>query len=66
MINANINEDGVSMKTLLVPFIAKFVRIRPLTWHQRICLRLELFGCPGMISDFFMIREYRHFFVVIH
>ncbi|KAJ0070228.1 hypothetical protein NL108_002551, partial [Boleophthalmus pectinirostris] len=28
------------------PIEARFLRINPLLWHQRIALKLELFGCP--------------------
>ena len=50
-IEGNTNEDEVSVKTFLTPFIAKFVRIRPVTWHQTICLRIELYGCEGKVSN---------------
>ena len=50
-IEGNTNEDKVSVKTFLTPFIAKFVRIRPVTWHQTICLRIELYGCEGKVLN---------------
>ncbi|KAI8434613.1 hypothetical protein MSG28_003149 [Choristoneura fumiferana] len=30
---------------MFTPFEAKFVRIRPLTWHDAIAVRFELIGC---------------------
>lgn len=27
------------------PFLARFVRILPVAWHNRITLRVELLGC---------------------
>ncbi|KAL4230751.1 hypothetical protein ACF0H5_011126 [Mactra antiquata] len=35
---------------LLVPFIARYVRLWPLTWNNRIAVRWELYGCPGSDS----------------
>ena len=28
-----------------VPFIAQFVRLYPLAWHDQMCLRWEVYGC---------------------
>lgn len=28
------------------PIEARFVRVSPTRWHQRIALKLELLGCP--------------------
>lgn len=27
------------------PTLARYIRIRPLTWEQGICMRLEIYGC---------------------
>jgi lactadherin len=27
------------------PFMARYVRVLPVSWHNRITLRLELLGC---------------------
>ena len=31
--------------TLDPPVSARFIRINPLTWKNRICLKLEFYGC---------------------
>lgn len=41
------NSDNYSHKKNVfdVPFYARFVRVLPVAWHNRITLRLELLGC---------------------
>lgn len=41
------NSDNYSHKKNVfdVPFYARFVRILPVAWHNRITLRVELLGC---------------------
>ena len=29
-----------------MPFSAKYIRFIPLSWSGKICLRVEVFGCP--------------------
>lgn len=39
------------MKQMIEPPIeAKFIRIRPLTWHEEIAIRFELIGCDTPLS----------------
>jgi hypothetical protein len=40
---------------LLVPFIARYILIYPQSWNNRIALRFELYGCPGMFAIYFSI-----------
>jgi len=42
--NSDKNLDRVHY--LNSPFIARFVRIYPLAWSGKICLRAGLIGCP--------------------
>lgn len=35
------------------PIEARFVRVNPTRWHQRIALKLELLGCQIPLSRFF-------------
>lgn len=30
------------------PVIARYVRFRPMNWFQRICMRVEIYGCKGI------------------
>ncbi|CAL1582475.1 unnamed protein product [Knipowitschia caucasica] len=56
----NINYLHEVRNNFVPPIEARFLRINPLLWHQRIALRLELFGCqiqtvtagPRMMSPF--------------
>lgn len=36
------------------PIEARFVRVNPTRWHQRIALKLELHGCQIPHSRFFL------------
>ena len=65
------NTDRVSKVTNQLPnkVIARYIRLLPLTWHDRISLRWELLGCRKLIytqtvnyskcsSSIVIIREY--------
>ena len=43
---ANTDRYSVVKNYLLKPLSAKSVRVLPLTWNIKICMRLELYGCP--------------------
>ncbi|XP_072300889.1 discoidin, CUB and LCCL domain-containing protein 2 [Eucyclogobius newberryi] len=57
----NINYLHEVRNNFIPPIEARFVRINPLLWHQRIALKLELFGCqnptvkagPRMMAPFY-------------
>ncbi|XP_042887736.1 neurexin-4-like, partial [Penaeus japonicus] len=42
------NKDGNTVVTNLLetPIIARYIRIKPSRWRDRISLRMELYGCP--------------------
>ncbi|XP_069969361.1 neurexin-4 isoform X3 [Penaeus vannamei] len=42
------NKDGNTVVTNLLetPIIARYIRIKPTRWRDRISLRMELYGCP--------------------
>ncbi|XP_066508407.1 neuropilin-1a-like isoform X2 [Hoplias malabaricus] len=46
----NNNPTDEVRSTLTKPTLTRYIRIRPLTWEQGICMRFELYGCK--ISDF--------------
>ena len=41
----NENNDGSRKITLEEPFMATYVRVRVTEWHNKISMRLELYGC---------------------
>ena len=42
----NDDKDTVSVRHLQHPITARFIRLKPMTWHgARLCLRAEVFGC---------------------
>ncbi|KAM3607818.1 uncharacterized protein V6R79_014463 [Siganus canaliculatus] len=42
----NVNYVDEVRNNFIPPIEARFVRINPTRWHQRIALKLELLGCP--------------------
>lgn len=49
----NSNAGDIVRNNFIPPIVARYVRIIPQTWNQRIALKLELMGCrimPGMGS----------------
>ncbi|EDO47335.1 predicted protein, partial [Nematostella vectensis] len=43
----NIDTSTVTKNTVFPSFIARYVRINPTSWESSICLRAEIYGCPG-------------------
>lgn len=41
----NLDNDSHKKNMFEDPFQARFVRILPVAWHNRITLRVELLGC---------------------
>ncbi|PFX33163.1 Neuropilin-2 [Stylophora pistillata] len=46
------NQDGdtVVYNKLISPITARYIRLLPVTWHNHISLRMELYGCRGCSS----------------
>lgn len=72
------NLNAKSVKNIVLPesIDARFLRIYPLTWNSRICLRTEIYGCAaqGNVSSILMLfywpktktsQTYCSFFVVV-
>ena len=47
------NSDGDSVNTnrVLPPFHARYVRVHPQSWNDKICMRLEMYGCESTGKD---------------
>uniref|UniRef100_A0A8D0GZP7 Discoidin, CUB and LCCL domain containing 1 n=1 Tax=Sphenodon punctatus TaxID=8508 RepID=A0A8D0GZP7_SPHPU len=41
----NSNAGGIVRNNFIPPIVARYVKVIPQTWHQRIALKLELTGC---------------------
>lgn len=41
------------------PFVARFVRVHPTTWHNHIAMRAALLGCPSRLCppNYFRLNE---------
>ncbi len=45
MFKGNTDGNGVRRNWFETPIIAQYVRINPTRWHDRISMRIELYGC---------------------
>ena len=45
----NKDADSVVKNTLTQPLHARYVRILVKTWHGRVAMRIELYGCSGKL-----------------
>ena len=47
------NTDGTTVVShdLIPPIMARCIRFRPLTWHVWIAMRVELYGCQGILES---------------
>ena len=44
----NTDKNRVVTHDLRPPFMAKYIRFRPVAWEFRIAMRVELYGCKGI------------------
>ncbi|XP_067054992.1 protocadherin Fat 4-like [Acropora muricata] len=47
----NRDSDRIHTNRILPPFHARYVRVHPQNWNERICLRLEFYGCESTGKD---------------
>ena len=47
------NTDGTTVVShdLIPPIMARYIRFRPLAWHLQIAMRVELYGCQGILES---------------
>jgi len=57
--NGNSDRNTVVGHRLSKPIIAKYIRIRPVTWYGHISMRMELFGC----TEGNQLYAHYHFFL---
>ena len=46
--HSNTDKNRVVTHDLRPPFMAKYIRFRPVAWEFRIAMRVELYGCKGI------------------
>ncbi|XP_066019015.1 uncharacterized protein [Pocillopora verrucosa] len=51
VLHANQDSDTVVYNKLISPITARYIRLLPVTWHNHISLRMELYGCRGCSSS---------------
>ena len=47
-LNGNKGSDTIVYNNLNPPTTARLIRFIPISWHNNISMRTEIFGCPGM------------------
>lgn len=45
----NEDSDTVVFNKLSQPITARYIRLLPIEWHNHISMRIEIYGCPGII-----------------
>ena len=45
MFKGNSDGNAIHYNIFEVPIIAQWIRINPTRWHDRISMRVELYGC---------------------
>lgn len=45
MFKGNSDGNSIHYNVFEVPIIAQWIRINPTRWHDRISMRVELYGC---------------------
>ena len=53
--NGNQDSDTVVYNQINPLITTRFIRLLPLQWHHRISMRIEMFGCSGILYFVFMI-----------
>ncbi|KAF6207362.1 hypothetical protein GE061_018603 [Apolygus lucorum] len=53
MFKGNINGNDVRRNTFEVPIIARWIKVNPTRWRDRISLRLELYGCEYVAENMY-------------
>ena len=46
----NKNRDSIVYHKISPPIQARYIRLRPTAWYGHISLRMELYGCLGMVT----------------
>ncbi|BES95349.1 Hypothetical protein NTJ_08158 [Nesidiocoris tenuis] len=53
MFKGNINGNDVRRNSFEIPIIARWVKVNPTRWRDRISLRLELYGCDYIAENMY-------------
>ena len=52
MFAGNTNRDSIVRNNLNPPIISRYIRFLPIAWHGHISMRVELYGCIGIVAKF--------------
>lgn len=67
MFDGNKDSDSVVYNKLTPPVTALVLRLLPVGWQNHISMRMEIYGCPGILHFFLrvvqspLIRLFNHF-----
>lgn len=51
LFQGNIDQDSLVTHMFDCPFIARFLRLHPQSWHNQIALRFDALGCQAITAD---------------
>ena len=57
--DGNKNSDTVVYNDLTPIITARFIRFLPWQWNNRIAMRIEIFGCPGIVIGFGFFHRFQ-------
>ena len=49
MFEGNKDSNSVFTNRISPPMRARYIRFIPIEWHNHISMRVEIYGCPGVI-----------------
>ena len=58
--SGNGDRNTIVGHTLDEPIIARFLRVRPLSWYKHISMRMELYGCTSGLCKVFGLKNYQY------
>ena len=57
MFIGNRDSDTAVYNTLTPPITARYIRFKPVEWYSHISMRIEIYGCPGILNDDLLVLE---------
>ena len=51
MFIGNQDSDTVAYNSLTPPITARYIRFKPVEWYSHISMRIEIYGCQGILID---------------
>ena len=53
--DGNNDGDSISCCELPYPIVVRYIRFRPVSWEDKICMRVGVFGIGNVTGNFFLL-----------